>query len=308
MRTFGLAMTLLAASALSACTEKADAQSPPPAAASAAQVEGGPYVLKGTQVWTVPDPVSGRDYEVFVSLPASYEANPQRRYPVVFVTDADYAFPIIRQVARRVNLDEPVIEEFILVGLSYSRGDSGIVSRNRDYTPTPNGPRSASATVHGQGAAYQAYLKNRVIPFVEQRFRADPARRVLLGHSYGGLLGAQILFTDPAMFHGYVLGSPSFWFDKRHIMTLEADYARAHKDLPADVFMYVGGYEAPGPSSRNTTGPDMVADVKTMERVLKSHGYPGLKVRSTVLEDEDHLTVAPVGFTRAMMAVLPARP
>ncbi|AYV45622.1 esterase [Caulobacter flavus] len=308
MRTFGLAMTLLAASALSACTEKADAQSPPPAAASAAQVEGGPYVLKGTQVWTVPDPVSGRDYEVFVSLPASYEANPQRRYPVVFVTDADYAFPIIRQVARRVNLDGPVIEEFILVGLSYSRGDSGVVSRNRDYTPTPNGPRSASATVHGQGGAYQAYLKNRVLPFVEQRFRADPARRVLLGHSYGGLLGAQILFTDPAMFHGYVLGSPSFWFDKRHIMTLEADYARAHKDLPADVFMYVGGYEAPGPSSRNTTGPDMVADVKTMERVLKSHGYPGLKVRSTVLEDEDHLTVAPVGFTRALMAVLPARP
>jgi len=27
-----------------------------------------------------------------------------------------------------------------------------------------------------------------------------------------------------------------------------------------------------------------------------------------VLENEDHLTVAPVGFTRALMAVLPARP
>ncbi|PLR28538.1 esterase [Caulobacter zeae] len=299
-------MTLLAAGVLSACTEKADAQSPPPAAA--VSVEGGPYVLRGTQVWTVPDPVSGRDYEVFVSLPASYEASPQRRYPVVFVTDADYAFPIIRQVARRVNLDGPVIEEFILVGLSYSRGDNGVVSRNRDYTPTSNGPRNASATVHGQGPAYQAYLKSQVIPFVEGRFRADPARRVLLGHSYGGLLGAQVLFTDPAMFHAYVLGSPSFWFDKRHIMTMEADYARTHKDLPADVFMYVGGYEAPGPSSRNTSGPDMVADVKTMEQVLKSHGYPGLKVRSTVLAGEDHLTVAPVGFTRALMAVLPAKP
>ncbi|KSB89630.1 esterase [Caulobacter vibrioides] len=303
-------MTLLAAGVLSACTQKADAQSPPPAAASAsaASVEGGPYVLKGTQVWTVPDPVSGRDYEVFVSLPASYEASPKRRYPVVFVTDADYAFPIIRQVARRVNLDGPVIEEFILVGLSYSRGDNGVVSRNRDYTPTPNGPRNAGATVHGQGPAYQAYLKSQVIPFVEGRFRADPARRVLLGHSYGGLLGAQILFTDPAMFHAYVLGSPSFWFDKRHMMTMEADYARAHNDLPAEVFMYVGGYEAPGPSSRHASGPDMVADMKAMERVLKSHGYPGLKVRSTVLEDEDHLTVAPVGFTRALMAVLPAKP
>lgn len=304
MRAFGLAVILLAATVAGACTEQADAQSP---SASSLAAEGAPYVLKGTQVWTVPDPVSGRDYEVFVSLPASYDTDPQRRYPVLYVTDADYAFPIIRQIARRVNLEGPVIQEFILVGLSYSRGDSGTVSRNRDYTPTPNGPRNASARLHGQGTAYQTYLKTQAIPFVENRFRADPTRRVLLGHSYGGLLGAQILFTDPTLFQAYVLGSPSFWFDKRHIMTMEADYARTHNDLPADVYMYIGSFEVPGTSPRNTTDTDMVADVQTMERVLKSHAYPGLRVRSTVLEDEDHLTVAPVGFTRALMAVLPAQ-
>ena len=304
MKAFGLVVALLGATVASACSERADAQS---SSAPAGRTEGGPYVLAGTQVWTVPDPVSGREYEVFVNLPASYEASPQRRYPVVYVTDADYAFPIIRQIARRVNLDGPVIEEFILVGLSYARGDTGTVSRNRDYTPTPNGPRRASTTRHGEGPAYQAYLKTRAIPFIEDRFRADPARRVLLGHSYGGLLGAQILFTDPTLFHGYVLGSPSFWFDRHHIMAMEAAYARDHDDLPADVFMYIGGYEAPGPSPRNSTTSDMVGDVRTMERLLKAHAYPGLTVRSVVLEDEDHLTVAPVGFTRALMAVLPAR-
>ena len=304
MKAFGLTMVLLGATVASACSERADAQS---SSAPVARTEGGPYVLTGTQVWTVPDPVSGREYEVFVSLPASYEASPQRRYPVLYVTDADYAFPIIRQIARRVNLDGPVIEEFILVGLSYARGDTGTVSRNRDYTPTPNGPRRASALLHGEGPAYQTWLKTRAIPFIEDRFRADPARRVLLGHSYGGLLGAQILFTDPTLFHGYVLGSPSFWFDRRHIMTMEAAYARSHDDLPAEVFMYVGAHEVPGPGPRNTSGPDMVADVRTMEQALKSHGYPGLRVRSTVLEDEDHLTVAPVGFTRALLAVLPAK-
>lgn len=302
MRVFGLAMILLAATLAPACTDRADArQTDTPA-------DGAPYVLKGTQVWTVPDPVSGRDYEVFVSLPASYETSPQRRYPVLYVTDADYAFPIIRQIARRVNLEGPVIEEFILVGLSYARGDNGTVSRNRDYTPTPNGPRSASSTVHGGGPAYQTYLKTQALPFIESRFRADPARRVLLGHSYGGLLGAQILFTEPEMFSAYVLGSPSFWFDRRHIMTMEADYARTHRDLPANVFMYIGGFEVPGPTPRHTTDTDMVGDMRRMEAALKSHGYPGLRVQSTVLADEDHLTVAPVGFTRALMAVLPARP
>lgn len=303
MKAFGLAMILLAATAVAACSDKADAQS---AQASESRTEGAPYVLKGTQVWTVPDPVSGRDYEVFVSLPASYETSPDRRYPVLYVTDADYAFPILRQIARRVNLEGPVIEEFILVGLSYARGDSPKVSRNRDYTPTPNGPRSASSTVHGGGPAYQTYLKTQALPFIEARFRADPARRVLLGHSYGGLLGAQILFTDPGLFHAYVLGSPSFWFDRRHIMTMEAEYARTHSDLVANVFMYIGAFEAPGPTPRHNTDSDMVGDVRRMETVLKSHGYPGLRVQSTVLQDEDHLTVAPVGFTRALMAVLPA--
>lgn len=303
MRVLGLAMILLAAMAVPACSDRADARAPGISDAT----EGAPYVLAGTQVWTVPDPVSGRDYEVFVSLPASYESEPQRRYPVLYVTDADYAFPILRQIARRVNLNGPVVEEFILVGLSYSRGDAGSVSRSRDYTPTPNGPRNASVTVHGGGAAYQTYLKTQAVPFIENRFRANPARRILLGHSYGGLLGAQILLTDPDLFQAYVLGSPSFWFDRRHIMTVEAEYARTHRDLPADVFMYIGGYEVPGPSPRNTGSTDMVADVRAMERVLKSRGYPGLRVRTTVLEDEDHLTVAPVGFTRALLAVLPAQ-
>lgn len=304
MKAFGLAMILVSATLAGSCTDRAAARAE---RAPGLPVEGAPYVLKGTQVWTVPDPVSGRDYEVFVSLPASYEAEPNRRYPVLYVTDADYAFPIIRQIVRRMNLEGPVIEDFVLVGLSYARGDSGTVSRNRDYTPTPNGPRRASSLVHGQGDAYQTYLRTQAIPFIESRFRADPARRVLLGHSYGGLLGAQILFTDPTLFDAYVLGSPSFWFDKRHIMTMEADFARTHRDLPADVFMYIGAFEVPGPSARNTTDTDMVGDVLTMERTLKSRAYPRLKVRSTVLEDEDHLTVAPAGFTRALMAVLPAR-
>ncbi len=302
MRAFGLAAIVLAALLGSSCSD-ADARATQPQTAPA---DGSPYVLQGTQVWAVPDPVSGRDYEVFISLPASYATSPDRRYPVLYVTDADYAFPIIRQIARRVNLNGPVIEEFILVGLSYSRGDNPVASRNRDYTPTPRGPRSASSMIHGEGPAYQAYLKSQAIPFIEDRFRADPARRVLLGHSYGGLLGAQIMFTDPGLFRAYVLGSPSFWFDRHHIMTMEAAYARTHRDLAADVFMYIGAFEVPGDSPRNTE-VDMVGDLRTMERVLTSRNYPGLRVRSTVLEDEDHLTVAPVGFTRALMAVLPAR-
>ena len=259
---------------------------------------GAPYEIVGSQVWDVPDPASGRTYQVFVQLPPSYGREPGRRYPTLYVTDADYAFPIVRQVARRMNLDRPRVEEFILVGLSYAIGDDPVVSRTRDYTASPvNGG--------GGGAAYQAYLKTTVLPFVENRFRADPARRLLMGHSFGGLLGAQIMFSDPEMFSAYALGSPSLWHGKDAIFAAEAAYARTHQDLPARVYMYIGEDETPAPGRNQRY--DMVGDNARFEQSLKARNYPGLTVTNEVLADEDHLSVAPRGFTHALTTLLPAR-
>ncbi|AZO76425.1 MULTISPECIES: alpha/beta hydrolase-fold protein [unclassified Bosea (in: a-proteobacteria)] len=267
--------------------------------------DGRPYEIADSEVWDVPDPVARRGYQVFVALPPSYAREPQRKYPVLYVTDADYAFPIIRQINRRLNLDGPKIEEFILVGLSYAKGEDGMISRRRDYTPTPKG---AGDTTHGKAVAYQAYLRDQVKPFITQRYRTDPARNLFLGHSYGALLGAQILFTEPAMFSGYILGSPSFWFAKDHYREIEAGYAARSKDLPARVFLYVGEYETvrKGDPRFNKTA-DMVGDNRAFETALKERKYPGLSVKSVVLNDEDHLTVAPRGFTLGLRYLLPAR-
>lgn len=271
--------------------------------------EGRPYEITDSEVWDLPDPVSRRGYQVFVALPPSYAREPQRRYPVLYVTDADYAFPILRQISRRLNIEGPKIEEFILVGLSYAKGEDGAVSRRRDYTPTPNGPGTAPAgAVHGQGPAYQTYLRDQVKPFIAARYRTDPARALFLGHSYGSLLGAQILFTEPGLFSGYVLGSPSLWYDKRHALELESRYAARSKDLPAKVYLYVGAFEALRKGDRRYSQTvDMVADNRALEAALRGRKYPSLNLKSVVLDDEDHLTVAPRGFTQGLKYLLPAR-
>lgn len=284
------------------------ADSAVPATPAVQAGEGQPYALLGSEVWDVPDPASGRDYQVFVSLPASYAKEPARRYPVLYVTDADYAFPIVRQIARRMNVEEPKLQEFILVGLSYAKGDDGAQSRRRDYTPTARGPSTAPAdAVHGGGAAYQTYLRDRVLPFVAGRWRTDPAQRLFLGHSYGGLLGAQILFTEPELFSGYILGSPSLWYDRKHMFAVEKAYAARHKDLSARVYVYTGEYEelrAADPRFHQTV--DLVGDSRTLVDTLKARGYPGLAIRGDVLNDEDHMSVAPRGFTKGLLYLLPA--
>lgn len=270
--------------------------------------EGKPYEIVGSEVWDIPDPVSGRTYQMFVALPRSYADTPERRYPVLYVTDADYAFPVIRQIGRRLNVDGPKLQEFILVGLSYAVGEEGMSSRRRDYTPTPNGSKDAPAdAVHGQGLAYAAYLRDHVLPSVARRYRTDESRRLFLGHSYGALLGTQILLTEPQLFAGYVLGSPSLWYDDHVMERQEKTYAETHRDLAASVYMYVGQYEdVKRGDSRYAKRHNMVSDARRMERSLRSRRYPSLRLKLDVLDDEDHLSVAPRGFTLGLKYLLEA--
>jgi len=259
------------------------------------------YVLDGTEVQTIPSRILHRDYEIFVSLPPSY-ATSTKRYPVLFITDADYAFPLIRSVNRRVSDHGKKLEEFILVGLSYAKGEDPVHSRNRDYTPTDTTGNSSERPT-GQAEPYRQFIEKEVFPFVAANYRADMSRKVFSGHSYGSLLGLHMLLTEPQMFNQYILGSPSLWYDKRVMFDMERSYAASHKDMPAQVFMLIGSFETVKPQSRNpryNKESDMVKEMKDFEAKLKSRHYPNLTVRSEVIQDEDHLTVFPALITRGL--------
>ncbi len=272
-----------------------------------------PYALPNTHVHAVPNTATGRRYEVWVDLPPSYFES-DRRFPVVFVTDSDYGFPLVRSLRRRVGAKGRNIEDFVLVGLSYGVGEQSMPSKRRDYTPTdpfarPGGADDRDeydrASTYGQAAAYRDYLERDVFPLIAREYRVDPRRRIYLGHSLGGLFGSYVLLTKPTMFSHYILGSPSLWFDRRTIFDLEAEYARRHRDLPARVYLPIGGYETVGDTPRHLNATDMVGDVRSFEQRLRGRGYPGLHVESEVLPGEDHLTVFPGMATRGLLWALP---
>ncbi len=89
-------------------------------------------------------------------------------------------------------------------------------------------------------------------------------------------------------------------------VALPPSYAKQNQDL--NVYLYVGAYEAlrKGDRRYNQT-VDMVSDNRTLEAALQRRKYPSLKLKSAVLNDEDHLTVAPRGFTQGLKYLLPAR-
>lgn len=265
-----------------------------------------PYTLENTEVVSVSAKELKREYEVFVSFPESYKTS-TKRYPVVFVADPNYAFPMARALAARVGAHGKGLEEFILVGLSYAKGDTPDFSRRRDYTPGPAlDPKYKSDmpgrdAVFGEAEGYRRFIADSVFPLIGKRYRADMDRKIFIGHSYGSLLGLHVLLTEPSMFSHYVLGSPSLWFGKRVMYEREQQYSATHKDLKAKVFFAVGELET------GKDKDDMVGDLKEFERLLKSRKYPGLQVQSKVLADEDHLSVAPLIMTRGLKWALPGQ-
>ena len=271
---------------------------------------GGPYELAGTEVWNVADSKSGRKFQIFVSPPKSYHENSNRHYPVLYVTDADYGFPIVRQISRRLNSGGRKLEDFILVGLSYAVGEDSMSSRRRDYTPSPAGAHDAPPNaVHGQSKNYISYLRDTVFPFVAARYRTNESRRMFLGHSYGGLLGLSVLFSAPEMFHGYIIGSPSIWYDNNLIEEVEREFADGHPDLAAALYMYVGEYEDVQPGDpRYAKRYNMASDARRLQEALISRSYPSLRIKLDVLNDEDHLSVAPRGFTKGLQFLLADTP
>lgn len=286
-------------------------------AGTIAQTDGGAYALPNTVVHTIHAAQLNRDYQVYVSLPAAYApGGPQ--LPVVFVTDADYAFPLVRAIAARVGGHSKAIGPFVLVGLSYAMGDTATYSRNRDYTPTPRSGEAGESDMPGRapraGEAenYRRFLAADVLPQIARRYRVDWSRSVFVGHSYGSLLGTHILLQSPEMFSRYVLSSPSLWYDRKVMFTREKDYAATHKNMKADVFFAVGGLERPCGKGAGTRGRcnqhvDMVADVRAFDAALRSRHYPGLRTQLHVYDGFDHLNVYPDMITDALKWITSGR-
>ena len=271
------------------------------------------YVLENTEVRDIRAPALKRDYQLYVALPDSYRQG-NKRYPVLFVTDANYAFPVVRNIAQRLN-KHAGREEVIVVGLSYANGDGGVYSRRRDYTPTT--PRKhdyrsdmpGRQPAFGEAKAYGQFISGEVFPFIASNYRVNMQRKVFIGHSYGSLLGLQFLLTEPRTFEHYILGSPSLWYDAGIMFEREQAYAASHKDLPASVFFGIGGLEklAPGKKrSRAEEEADMLADLREFDGKLTSRKFPNLKTRLRVFEDEDHASVFPFVLTHGLRAYLKA--
>ena len=134
-------------------------------------------------------------YHVYVRLPDGYDPRAQRTYPTVYLLDGDSLFPYLSPHHIFLTYDDK-LPEAIIVGIAYGSFAPPANNRDRDF---------------GEGAPdFQRFLKSELIPAIEGRVRADPARRILVGQSRGGGFVLYSAYTAPDLFWARVASNPSF--------------------------------------------------------------------------------------------------
>jgi predicted alpha/beta superfamily hydrolase len=230
--------------------------------------------------------VKGQEFVLQVSLPGGY-ANSHKKYPVLYVMDSQWDFPLATALYGQQYYDG-FIPEMIIVGITWGGTHPNPDSlRARDYTPTTEKrlPQSGGAD------QFLQCIQNEVFPLIEKNYRTDENDRILMGCSLGGLFTLYTLFTHPQMFNRYIAASPAFMWDDAVLNQYEKKYYENKSNPPAKLFMCVGGVENSVPAF------EKFADF------LKGRHYPSLQIESRVLENTGHSGTKGEGYARGLQFV-----
>jgi len=174
---------------------------------------------------------NGAIYNIHVGLPANYNPGVEK-YSSIYVLDGEENFALVSNQCKEIS-DRLAVSNVVVISIGYGK------DRSIDYTPT------AVSSVTGGGPQFLNFIETQLIPLIEENISVDTSRksRVILGHSYGGLLGAFAFSTDNKLFGNYILLSPSLWFDDLISFYFEKQHRTENKDRSQLVFLGIGEAE-----------------------------------------------------------------
>ncbi len=160
--------------------------------------------------------------DVIVYLPPGYEAEPARRYHVLYLQDGQNLFDpstafggiewgVDATAQRLINAGE--LDPLIIVGIN-NTGQHRI----DEYTPTFDAKHSRG----GKADNYGRFIVEELKSFVDHNYRTipGPEQTGLGGSSLGGLVSLYLGLKYPQTFSRLMVMSPSVWWDQSFILRL----------------------------------------------------------------------------------------
>jgi predicted alpha/beta superfamily hydrolase len=230
--------------------------------------------------------VGGQEYELQILLPGGHK-NSSKKYPVVYLMDSQWDFPLVKSLYGEHYFDG-FIPELIIVGVTWGGVNPNPDSlRARDYTPTMENrlPQSGGAD------KFLSFMKDELFPFIETNYKADNKNRTLMGCSLGGLFTLYTLFTHTDMFTGYAAASPAVGWDREVLYKYEKEFSEQKITNPVRVYMTIGDVERSRPAYERFAAQ------------MKDRNYPLVSLVSKILENTGHSGTKSETYGRGMQYV-----
>ena len=194
--------------------------------------------------WTVTIPkLSGEKTRlVYLYLPDSYEKNPDKRYPVMYMFDGhNVFFDSDATYGKSWGMNKYMTrtkKQLIIVAVECNHEGN---SRLQEYSPV-DFDNSTLGKVRGKGRAYMQWLIGTLKPYIDQNYRTLPDRlnTMICGSSMGGLMALYGVCVYNHVFQRVACLSPSIWVNPGKMLEL---IARAHIRHDTCIYMDYGSEE-----------------------------------------------------------------
>ena len=194
--------------------------------------------------WNIKIPKLSGDKErrAYIYLPASYETNPDKRYPVMYMFDGhNVFFDSDATYGKSWGMNKFMEEskkELIVVGVECNHeGNRRLV----EYSPM-NYENSTMGKIRGKGNVYMNWLVNELKPYIDSNYRTltDRKNTIIAGSSMGGLMALYAATVYNHVFQRATCLSPSLWVAPGKVLEI---VARAHIRRDTCIYMDYGSLE-----------------------------------------------------------------
>lgn len=260
-------------------------------------------VLLDTATWEMTSK-AGHRYQIFAARPKGEP--PAGGWPAVYVLDANIMFGTMVDTVRAMERRQPS-QPAVIIGIGYPQDLDPRIERARDLTARLG---SKAPTLPGTGGAetFADFIRGELKPAIAARFRVDPARETIFGHSYGGHFVLYTLVNQPELFDNWIAASPSLWFENEMLLRSSVR-KRLGPKLAATgatprVLVTAGEYEQgqdpnfPNPRLTLLMERKMVDNARAYAAFIDA--LPGADAAFQLLAGEDHGTVIPVAISRGV--------
>ena len=135
--------------------------------------------------------------ELFISLPASYEKNPTKRYPLLILLDGNYLLnPFNGTITYGAFWDD--LPEVIIVGINQGKNNQRSIDCGVDeVTGMPD----------GKSVDFFDFVSLELLPFIQHDYRTTNFK-IIAGHDTTAAFLNFFLYKDNPIFNAYICLSP----------------------------------------------------------------------------------------------------